>query len=136
MKKIKSGRPSPAMVVALAALFLALGGTAYGLDHGRVGARELGSIKLRSGKFFDRDVTAHDGVFAAASGHAVCKPGEQLISGGYRQRAGSEPFVIGHVSALEDGPVPSKREWTVKLNSDLGGAAREDFTVFADCLVK
>jgi hypothetical protein len=136
--KIKLHRPSPAMAVALIALFVALGGSAiaYTLGRNSVGARELAPVKLRAGKIFDRDTTAHDGSFAAAFGHAVCKPGEQLIGGGLRQHKGSETFVIPFVSTVEEGPLPSKREWVVKMNSDLGGAARQDFTVFAMCLVK
>jgi hypothetical protein len=67
---------------------------------------------------------------------AVCKRGEQLIGGGLRQHKGSETFIIPHVSTVEEGPLPSKREWVVKMNSDLGGAARQDFTVFAMCLVR
>jgi hypothetical protein len=136
--KIKLQRPSPAMVVALLALFIALGGSAiaYTLGRNSVGAHELAPVKLRAGMIFDRDTTAHDGSFAAATGHAVCKRGEQLISGGLRQHSGSENFVIPYVSTVEEGPLPSRREWVVKMNSDLGGTARQDFTVFAMCLTK
>jgi hypothetical protein len=136
--KAKFAKPSPAMVVALIALFAALGGNAVAFTLGRnsVGTRELAPIKLRSGKVFDRDTTAHDGVPAAATGQAVCKRGEQLIGGGLRQHSGSEAFVISHASTVEEGPVLAKREWAVKFNSDLGGAARQDFTVFAMCLAK
>jgi hypothetical protein len=134
--KIKLRVPSPTMSVALLALFLALGGSAlaYTLGRNSVGSRELAPIKLRAGKVFDRDTTAHDGIFAAATGRAVCKRGEQLMGGGLRQRGGSEAFVTSHVSTIEEGPVPAKREWVVKMNSDLGGAARTDFVVFAYCL--
>jgi hypothetical protein len=37
---------------------------------------------------------------------------------------------------VESGPVPKLREWVVTMNSDLGGAARKDFVVFAYCLTK
>jgi len=136
--KIKIRRPSPAMVVALIALILAVAGNAVAFTIGRnsVGARELAPVKLRSGKIFDRDTTAHDGSVAAATGHAACKPGEQLLSGGLRQRSGSEDFVVPYVSTIEESPVLKKREWAVKMKSDLGGAARQDFTVFAMCLAK
>lgn len=77
---------------------------------------------------------ALDGALAAAFGHANCKRGEQLISGGERQRSGAEGFVAGHVSLIEQGPVPDKREYVAKWSSDLGGAARNDFVVFAVCL--
>jgi hypothetical protein len=136
--KARFTRPSPAMVVALIALFAALGANtlAFALGRNSVGARELAPIKQRAGKIVDRDTTAHDGSFAAAFGHAVCKRGEQLVGGGLRQHSGSETFIVPHASTIEEGPVLSKREWTVKFNSDLGGAARQDFTVFAMCLAR
>jgi hypothetical protein len=136
--KIKLSLPSPAMAVALIALFVALAGSALAFTLGRnsVGARELAPLKLRAGKIFDRDTTAHDGSFAAATGKAVCKRGEQLIGGGLRQHSGSEAFIVPHISSIEEGPVPAQRAWVVKMNSDLGGAARQDFTVFAWCLAR
>lgn len=134
MKSI-SRRPSPAMLVALVALFVALGGRAFGYGIGDDGARpnSSGKYTLRSGKIVDKDTTAGDGSFNGARGHANCKQGERLISGGLRLRAGSV-FPGQHVSMVESGPVPKQREWTVAMNSDLGGAARQDFVVFAYCL--
>jgi hypothetical protein len=144
--KINLPRPSPAMVVALAALVFSLGGNvvAYGLGRnsvhssdiapGAVKASDLGKFRLRVGKLLDRDTTAHDGAVASAFGRARCKRGEQLITGGWRQRSGSEAFVVSHVSGIEAGPVPSERAWAMKMNSDLGGAARQDFVVLAYCL--
>ena len=144
--KIKPSRPSPAMIVALIALFIALGGSAlaYGsrdgsahpegatLDLGRIGH---GKFTLRSGKIVDADTTADDGSFNYATGHAQCKRGERLISGGVRLRSGIGSIFPGqHVSLVESGPVPKFRQWFVTLSSDLGGAARKDFVVFAYCL--
>jgi hypothetical protein len=134
MKTI-SRRPSPAMLVALIALFVALGGQAFGYGLGGDSARPSSSGKytLRSGKVVDKDTTAGDGAFNEARGHANCRHGERLISGGVRLRGGSV-FPGQHVSMVESGPVPKQREWTVTMNSDLGGAARQDFVVFAYCL--
>ncbi|MFL5900076.1 MAG: hypothetical protein ACJ75S_02610 [Solirubrobacterales bacterium] len=90
--------------------------------------------RLRSGKIVDRDTTAHDGLFNEAFGHARCKRGERLISGGLRLRSGSGGVLPGqNVSMVESGPVPKLREWKVTINSDLGGIARKDFIVFAYC---
>ena len=141
--KIKLSRPSPAMVVAVIALFVALGGSAAGYSWGRASAgptasasaRHHAHYRLRAGKIVDRDTTAHDGVFNDAEGHARCKRGERLISGGLRLRSGAGGVIPGqNVSMVESGPVPKLREWTVTMNSDLGGAARSDFVVFAYCL--
>jgi hypothetical protein len=140
--KIKPRRPSPAMVVALIALFLALGDSALGYGLGRestgssasASARHHTRYTLRAGKIIDRDTTGHDGAFNEAFGHARCKRGERLISGGLRLRSGSGGVLPGqNVSMVESGPVPKLREWAVTMNSDLGGLARKDFVVFAYC---
>jgi hypothetical protein len=136
---IKLSRPSPAMVVALIALFVSLGGSALAVSHnGRGGGMKLeragtrGKLALRFGKLVDRDTTPFDGSFFIATGHAICKKGERVISGGVRQMAGSATN-IQHIWLVESGPVPSKRGWYVSMNSDLGGAARKDFLVVANC---
>jgi hypothetical protein len=144
--KTKFSPLSPAMIVALVSLFVALGGSAlaYGLGRnsvhsvnlapGAVRSPDLGKLTLRSGKLVDGDTTADDGNFNPATGHADCKRGERLISGGLRLRGSGGVFPGQHVSMVESGPVPKLRRWFVTLNSDLGGAARKDFVVFAYCL--
>jgi hypothetical protein len=132
----KLPRPSPATAIALLALFVALGGTAYGLARNSVGARELDTVKLRSAKIHDTDTTAADGVFNLAHGRAHCKRGEQLISGGVRLRDIGEVFPGQRISLVETAPIPRRRQWAVVLNSDLGGAARDKLVVFAVCLAR
>jgi hypothetical protein len=122
------------MVVAMIALFVGLGGSALGYGMGRDGrpGHSSGKYTLRAGKIVDTDTTAGDGLLNVARGHANCKRGERLISGGLRVRGGN--VFGGHqVSMVESGPVPKRREWAVAMNSDLGGAARRDFAVFAYC---
>lgn len=134
--KINFRRPSPAMMVAGLALFIALGGSAIGLSNQGIQLRpgQHSKFRLRGGKIIDRDSTAHDGVFNEAFGHARCNRGERLISGGLRLRALAGGVFPGqNVSMVESGPVPKFREWTVRMNSDLGGLARKDFVVFAYC---
>jgi len=138
---MKAKKPSPAMLVALLALFVALGGTAYGVGNGAAGAGPaasasgagLGKLTLRAGKIVDFDNTADDGNFNLATGHAECMRGERLLSGGLRLRHTGGVFPGQHVSLVDSGPVPRKRQWFVTLNSDLGGAARKAFVVFAYC---
>jgi hypothetical protein len=91
-----------------------------------------GKLSLRFGKLVDRDTTPLDGSFNFATGHAICKKRERVISGGIRQIAGGAG-AISHIWTVESGPVPSKRGWYVSMNSDLGGAARSDFLVVANC---
>lgn len=134
--KLQLHRPSPAMVVAVISLFVALGGSAFAYNLGRhsVHSVNLAKLKVRTGKLIDRDTTAYDGSPAAAFGSAKCKRGEKLIEGGYQQRSGSEASVVGHVSTIAAGPIPSERAFAVRMSSDLGGAARDDFLVIALCL--
>ena len=76
----------------------------------------------------------NDGQFNYAHGHANCKHGERLISGGLRLHHGSLTAIIGHFQTVASGPI--KREWTVTAASDMGGAARADFVVVATCEVR
>lgn len=132
--KPRTALPSPALVIAILALFASLGGSALAVSSSGEAdrANPRGKLSLRFGKLVDRDTTAFDGVFNFATGHATCKKGERVISGGIRQKAGGAG-VISHIWTVESGPVPAKRGWYVSMSSDLGGAARADFLVVANC---
>src|SRR4051794_27108432 len=52
--------PSPAMVVALIALFVALGGVSYGFATGTIDSREVKNNSLRSGDLRNNDVRSLD----------------------------------------------------------------------------
>ncbi len=129
--KIKPRR-RPTVVVVAAIVTLVLGGSTLA-QSGQAAARSShhGKIKLRFGKIVDTDTTANDGQFNYAHGHANCKHGERLISGGLRWHHGSITAIIGHFQMVESGPF--KGEWRVTASSDMGGAAREDFIVVASC---
>ncbi len=145
--KIRLRRPSPAMVVALLALFLAVGGNvvAYGLGRnsvhsrdiapGAVRANDLGKFKFRkSGPIADRDTVAHDGIYAEAGGRAKCKRGERLITGGSEATGGEA--ATPYMRMVDQGPVPAERAWQVRWASDMGGTAGREFVVVALCLVR
>src|SRR4051794_9269505 len=53
-------RPSPAMVVALVALFVALGGVSYGFATGSIDSREVKNNSLRSGDIRNNDIRSID----------------------------------------------------------------------------
>jgi len=119
------------------ALFIALGGSAFAFsDSGSSGSVDRaggrGQLTLRFGMLIDSDPSPFDGSSSYAIGHAICKKGERIISGGVRQVAGGAG-VVSHISSVESGPFPKKRGWYVSMNSDLGGAARSDFLVVANC---
>lgn len=133
--KLEIPHPSPAMVVALVALFIALGGSAFAFSNNSNTANragERGKLNLRFGKLIDSDSTPFDGSSSYAIGHAICNKGERVISGGVRQIAGGAGM-IPHISLVESGPIPKKRGWYISMNSDLGGAARKDFLAVANC---
>lgn len=137
--------PSPATLIAILALFVALGGSAFAIGRNSVKssdiapkavrASDLGPLKLRKGTMRDFDTTAEDGLFNMAYGRAKCRRGERLISGGIRLRTNFS-FGPQRVAMVSSGPVPRMRQWAVTLNSDLGGAARRHFAVFAYCLTR
>lgn len=142
--KIRPRRPSPAMAVALVALFFAVGGNvvAYGLGKNSVHSRDIAprAVKAadlaplqirRSGPILDPDPTAHDGIYTGAGGRANCKRGERLISGGSTQRGESG---TPYMRIVDEGPVPAEGAWRVRWASDMGGAAAENFEVVAFCL--
>jgi len=135
--KLRIPHSSPAMAVAMIALFVALGGTAFAFSNNsnsgaadRAGGR--GKLSLRFGKLIDSDSTPFDGSSSYAIGHAICGKGERVISGGVRQVAGGAGM-IPHISLVESGPNPKRRGWYVSMNSDLGGSARKDFLVVVNC---
>ena len=141
--KIRLGRPSPAMAVALLALFLAVGGNvvAYGLGRNSVHSRDiapravkasdLGSLRIRRGPIVDPDPIAHDGIYTGAGGRAHCKRGERLISGGSGQRGETG---TPYMRVVDEGPERAEGAWRVRWASDMGGAAAEKFVVVAYCL--
>jgi hypothetical protein len=52
--------PSPAMLVALAALFVSLGGVSYGFATGSIGSREVKNNSIRSGDLRNNDIRSVD----------------------------------------------------------------------------
>jgi len=119
------------MVVAMVALFCSLAGNAVAVT-GAFHRSSMGKLNYRIGRLVDTDTTAADGQFNFAIGHATCKKGERVLSGGPRQVAGN-PGDTQHISMVESSPTPKKRSWSVKMNSDRGGAARHDWRVVAVC---
>jgi hypothetical protein len=116
-------------ILALAMVGPASAGSASGAASSSKKARQ----QVRVGKIVDADTTLGDGNFNFAEGHARCRRGERLISGGLR-RIHSDGLFPGLRWALqESGPVPSAREWKVSAASDLGGLGRKDFRVIAVC---
>jgi hypothetical protein len=66
MRRISRYRPSPAMVVALMALFLSLGGVSYGLATGSVDSREIKNGTVRGKDIRNRTIRFRD---------VACPPG-------------------------------------------------------------
>ena len=60
LSKLRSYRPSHGTVVAYLALFIALGGTSYGLATGSIGSREIKNNSIRSKDIRDNQVRSRD----------------------------------------------------------------------------
>ena len=60
MKRFSIRRPSPALIVAVIALFLSLGGVSYGLATGSIDSRELRDNTVRSRDLRNNDVRGGD----------------------------------------------------------------------------
>lgn len=87
-RRLKRLMPSPAMVVALVALFVALGGVSYGVATGFVDSRDIKNNTIRSkdvrnGTLTGSDVK-HDGLGsgAIAEGTLSTVPNANLANGG------------------------------------------------------
>ena len=142
------GRMSPALLVSILALVLALGGVAVGFTLGKnsvrskniapdqVRARDLAPVKLRTGNLGSTDPIAGDGQFTEVEGSARCKTGEQLLSGGVRFHGSPALSQPPRAAVLDSGPVVRPQGWEVRITSDLGGQTRNRFSVFAYCLIR
>ena len=60
MKSILRRRPSPALVIALIALFVSLSGVAYGVATGSIDSREIAQNTIRSGDLRNNEVRSRD----------------------------------------------------------------------------
>ncbi len=60
MRRILERRPSPAMVVALIALFIAMGGVSYGVATGSINSREIKNNTVKSGDLRNNDIRGKD----------------------------------------------------------------------------
>ena len=60
MKTILTRRPSPAMVIALIALFVSLSGVSYGVATGFIDSREIKNNEVRTRDLRNNDVRGVD----------------------------------------------------------------------------
>jgi hypothetical protein len=141
MEWIRNRRPSPALVISLIALAVALAGTAGALPgrnsvksndiaHGAVRAGDLGSVVVRTAPIPDSDPSANDGIWTSSLNSASCRRGERLIGGGVRTGQAAP----GKVAISQSEPRESKRLWVAMITTDTGGAAR--YSAAAMCLKK
>jgi hypothetical protein len=142
MKWIRNRRPSPALVISVIALGLALAGTAGALPgrnsvksndiaRGAVRAGDLGAVVVRTEPIRDVDAVSGDGVWTPSGNSAPCRRGERLISGGIRTGDFPAP---ANVLISQSEPRESKRLWVVSIASDAGGSAH--YAAVAMCLTR
>ena len=83
MARIRRLIPSPAMAVALVALFMAMGGSAYALvvTSGSIKNNTIRSVDVRNGGLLGKDVR----------GERPRRPGDQGVHAGPRERLDPHP---------------------------------------------
>jgi hypothetical protein len=97
MKRFRPRLPSPAMVIALVALFSSLGGVSYGLAKGAINGREVANRSL-TGKDVKRNSIGGNAVKESSLG-AVPVAGSALVAGG-----------VSHFAAVNrDGELLARR---------------------------
>lgn len=157
MRSAKSLRPSPALVVSIIALVVATAGTTYALTVPKksvgtkqlkakaVTAKKLGATVRRSIDVTVRDGLASPPVSGGALGHAGCRRGERLISGGAKLIPDQVPDVpinasypgpesiapITHGEIVESG---YDQVWTASAHNPYGGSGPVTMRIFAICL--
>jgi len=116
------GRPSPAMVVAVVALCLAMAGTAIAVGANSIGARELGPVAQRS-----KRVNIESNTLDTAK--VACRRGAQLLGGGAWLPT-QNPSEFAFIS--ESAPVGG-RKWLASADN-VGNTFSATLEVTAICL--
>lgn len=133
-------RPSPAMVVAVIALIVAIGGTAAALPgrftvgqkdlkKGSVGARSLGRMISPRTVIWSNDETAGDGVFREAEGQIMCPLKAPLAINPHVSGMGPRAFELQR--NMIEGPLKSPRGFWYRITTDDGEAG---YTLTVSCL--
>src|SRR5215216_510142 len=74
MTRLLHHRPSPAMVIAMIALFVSLGGVSYGVATGSIDSREIKNNSVRSKDIRNRTVVGRDIRNDAVTGRQIRGP--------------------------------------------------------------
>jgi hypothetical protein len=120
MERLRPRRPSPALVISLIALFVALSGTAYALATNSIGARELKPIVVRE---MDQTIAPH----TTRVIDLQCHRGEQVTGGGIEE--------VGHASATDvEDSHPRRDGWEASVTNNDGVPHVADTEVL--CLTK
>lgn len=137
-------RPSPAMIVALVALIVAVGGTAAALPgkfsvgrgdlkQSSIGARALGKMMMgRSLVLKAEDPVAGDGTFTEATGIILCPSKAPTAIDPFVSRMGPKAFLVERttVSNRFDGP----KGYRFTVSSDEG--PNVGYTMKVNCLFR
>jgi hypothetical protein len=155
MKRLVQRRPSPSLLLSIAAVLIALGGqagalpgkksvkkgdiakgavTSRAIASGAVGARALGPVVIRTVVDNPGDAIAGDGAFAgnAPFPTARCQSGEQMMSGGGQFNTAVFPNGNANERIQFLSSFPYSNRWEAGRVSDDGPGSR--FTVAVVCL--
>ncbi len=122
MSRIKRARPSPALVIAVLALIVAIGGTGYAAS--KVGGKDLKAFKVRG----ENPTIVQPGETKTVT--RSCKKGERYISGGWfinGSDIGVPPATFDIIVAGPQLNQKSKPTGFVWSGTNKGGEAHEVF---------
>jgi hypothetical protein len=122
MRRIRRGRPSPALVVSIVALIVALGGTSYAafsLPKNSVGTRQLKNGAVTTGKLKNGAVTkAKLNVAGVTVPNAV-----------HADTAGTAINPYAHAQALQPTSVFLENGWATGATFGVVGYAKDQFGI-------
>src|SRR5690349_284086 len=84
MSRFRGGRISPSLVISLLALFVALGGTAWAVSGGRVGANQIKANAVTTKKLKKGAVTTDKLAAGAVTGEKIANgtiTGAKIVTG-------------------------------------------------------
>lgn len=127
MSRIRHARPSPSLVIAILALMVAIGGTAYAAS--KVGGKDLKSLKVRS-----NELTLQPG--AEGGVRANCKRGERYVSGGWDATPANAPLPALNITTAGPTVGAARNPRGFELIAANTGAQQAFVSVNALCLKK
>jgi hypothetical protein len=118
MRRLRVGPPSPALVIALIALFVSLGGVSYGLTRGSVTSRAIKNNTIRSKDVRNNNVRSKDIRNGTLRGKDIFNEtitGQQILNGSLGAAETTKVLVRTNTVAL-----PANSNASVQVSCNTG----------------